>query len=329
MVETTDPQSFDDFTSLIMTPSEGADEAEAPAEVQTTTSEEPAAEAVAEQEPEAEPVEAEAEEVEQTDAAEVAQETENTVETLEEPLYSVKVDGEVRDVTLDELMRGYSGQEYVQKGMKTAAAIKQEAENAYEVLQSELKAVQRLRQRMESGDVIAEPPAPNPENFQNDPLGYMEAKMEHDAKMEAYKADTSRLSKLEQAEQVRMEKAHKAYLAQQMDILTKRIPDLADPEKAPALQSRMVKAGQSYYGFSEQELRGQGDARQIAVLHDAMRYRELQAAGQTVKPNKPKPVIKPGTARTEVSSKAKQRQKVKARMQKNGDMNSVIDFLTS
>lgn len=330
MVDATNSEQ--DFESLLFeaAPVQETETEEAPVEEQTGPVDEPVAEeAAVEQEPETETVEAEADEAGEAEPVEAAQTTENNDETPEEPLYSVKVDGEPRDVTLDELLRGYSGQEYVQEGMKKAAALKKEAENAYEVLQGEVKALQSLRHRMESGETIAKPTPPDPQAFQNDPLGYMEAKMEYDGKLEAYNDDMSRLDKLGEAEKVRMGKAHQAELERQKQILHKRIPDLADPEKAPALQKRMVAAGMNYYGFSERDMLGQVDARQVSVLHDAMRYRELQAAGQSVKPNKPKPAIKPGAARTEVNTKTKQRAKAKARMQKSGDMQSVIDFLTS
>ena len=315
------------FTDLIMdAPSETAAPVEEQPADEVETAEAPEVAEVEEPQVDDDPVE---EPFEAEPAETVAQETTESDEADEAPLYSVKVDGVSKDVTLDELMRGYSGQEYVQKGMEEASGLRKNAQEAYDVLQSELAAVRDLRTRMEQGSVISAPPAPNPEAFQNDPMGYMEAKMEYDGKMEAYQADTNRLGQLEQAENVRRDRQHQAYLAQQLDVLQKRIPAFADPQKAPALQTRIVQAGQNYYGFSEAELRGEGDARRISVLHDAMRYRELQAAGKGIKPNKAKPVIRTGTARTEVTSKAKQRHAAKSKMQKTGDMNSVIDFLTS
>ena len=333
MENTTEPGSFEDISSLMFeAPVEPeAEAAAAPVQEQTEAAEEAVAEA-AEVEAEPEAVEATAEPEQEADEVGVqdAQITENNDETHEEPLYSVKVDGEMRDVPLDELLRGYSGQEYVQKGMKEAASLKDEAQNAYQVLQDELRAVQGLRSRMENGDVIARPEAPKPEMYQNDPISYMEAKMEYDGKLDAYEADMQRLTKLNRVEQVRMDKAHQARLAQEHDILVKRIPDLADPEKAPALKKRMIAAGQNYYGFTEQEMMGQTDARVLSVFHDAMVYRNQKAALAQVKPAKSKPVIKPGTARTEATSKTKQRQSAKTRMQRNGgDMDSVVNFLLS
>ena len=51
--------------------------------------------------------------------------------------YSVKVNGQVKEVTLDELKQGYSGQEYVQQGMQDNAKMKKEVEGVYQALQNE------------------------------------------------------------------------------------------------------------------------------------------------------------------------------------------------
>ena len=48
--------------------------------------------------------------------------------TVQQELYQVKIDGEDREVTLDELKRGYSGQKYIQKGMSDVASQKKQFE---------------------------------------------------------------------------------------------------------------------------------------------------------------------------------------------------------
>ena len=69
-----------------------------------------------------------------TDEVEEAEEDERDTEEAEEPepeLYTVRVDGKEEKVTLEELTRGYSGQQYVHKGMQEAAAYRKEAEAVY------------------------------------------------------------------------------------------------------------------------------------------------------------------------------------------------------
>ena len=90
--------SEQDFESLLFeaAPVEETETDAAPVEEQTGPVDEPVAEEVAvEQEPETETVEAEADEADEVEAVEAAQTTENNDETPEEPLYSVKVDGEL------------------------------------------------------------------------------------------------------------------------------------------------------------------------------------------------------------------------------------------
>ena len=77
--------------------------------------------------------ETEEEVTEDQDVVEASDDDEETTEvedieeeepTVQQELYQVKIDGEDREVTLDELKRGYSGQKYIQKGMSDVAAQK-------------------------------------------------------------------------------------------------------------------------------------------------------------------------------------------------------------
>ena len=338
MSNTTDPGSFESvFDLMTATPEEPVEEPKAKA----APAKERPAEVVAEVEDDGieaddDPTTDEAGEIEATPEPkasakepEPAQADEIPDDTPEERFYTVKVDGKSRDVTLDELIRGYSGQEYVQEGMETAARLKKEAQAAYNTLQDELAAIRDLRNRMNRGDAIAKPQPPSRDKFQSDPIGYMEEKLAYEEALERYEADQQRLDQLGRADSLRSQKAQQAHLEQQMQLVVNRIPELADPAKAPAYQQRLVAAAQNFYGLSEQEARSIDDARLILALNDAMKYRAMQEARTQGREQvaKPKPVIKPGTAKTEVSSEAKKRQQARDRMRKNGDMESVVNFL--
>ena len=54
-----------------------------------------------------------------------------------EQLFTVKVDGREQQVPLSELLRGYSGQAYIQQGMKQVAQARTEVEQVFHALQSE------------------------------------------------------------------------------------------------------------------------------------------------------------------------------------------------
>jgi hypothetical protein len=87
--------------------------------------------------------EEEAEEIEASDS-------EDDEDLIDEPSpvepekYSVKVNGEESQVTLEDLKQGYSGQKYVQQGMQDVAAKRKEAEDVYASLTKEREQMAQL-----------------------------------------------------------------------------------------------------------------------------------------------------------------------------------------
>ena len=103
-------------------------------------------------------------------------------EDLQEPtLYSVKVNGVESEVTLEDLKQGYSGQKYVQQGMQEVAAAKKEAEAVYEALTNERQQMADLYQQLQNGQFAPEPVKPTKEDFDADPIGYMQKNLEYEA----------------------------------------------------------------------------------------------------------------------------------------------------
>ena len=108
----------------------------------------------------------EEEEVEMSDDDEEADEPADP----EEPaptFYTVKVDGEEQQVSLEDLKQGYSGQQYVQKGMQEVAAIRKQAEEAYTVLQAESQKLVELNNQLRSGQYITPPQPPTKKLFRS------------------------------------------------------------------------------------------------------------------------------------------------------------------
>jgi len=115
-------------------------------------SEEPTEEVLEAQETEEISAEIETEEVEEEE--EVLEASDSDDEDLidepsqEEPeFYSVKVNGQEKQVSLNDLKQGYSGQEYVQQGMQDVANKRKEAENVYEALNNERQQMAELYQQ--------------------------------------------------------------------------------------------------------------------------------------------------------------------------------------
>lgn len=219
--------------------------------------------------------------------------------------FTVKVDGKDVEVTLDDLKRSYSGNAYVQKGMQEAAQAKKEAQTILEALQAEQKRFMDFAQRIQSEGFRAPPKAPDPKMAQTDPIGYIEAKAAYDADWADYQSQQQEIQRYSQAQQAMTQEQRRAHLEEQARILAERIPGFADPEKGEAIRDGLRKTGEAY-GFSADELGAIEDARAVQVLHDAMQWRQLQAAKSA--PKKPTPRnVKPAGKRPEPQQLARAR----------------------
>ena len=73
----------------------------------------------------------------------------------EEPTYfTVKIDGEERQVDLNELTRGYSGQKYIQKGMAENAETKKQLDQFSQQVAQERQMLQHLINQAQQGDIL-------------------------------------------------------------------------------------------------------------------------------------------------------------------------------
>ena len=244
--------------------------------------------------------------------------------------YAVKVDGREAQVTLDELRRGYSGQQYIQQQMESVASAKKEVEAIYHQLQTETQQVSQLRQRMEAGQMVPAPTPPDDAQFADDPIGYMEAKIAYDRQAREWQGQQAQLQAQQERQRQVQGQAQQAHLREQMSALQQAIPEFADPQTAGALRDRVIATGVNDYGYAPQELQQVTDARAVRVLHDAMRYRQLLAARKEAGAAKAPPTagVRPGAKQRAPQGKAKRAQAA-SRMKRTGDVNDVATFLLS
>lgn len=246
-----------------------------------------------------------------------------------EQTFTVKVDGTEKSVTLDELKRGYSGQQYVQKGMQEAASAKKEAEAVYNALIAERQQVAQLYQQLQSGQVAQAPQPPSRELFDSDPIGYMEAKLQYDDAVQAYQQQQANFVQMQQQNSQAQQAAMNAYLQQELKSLQQKIPELADPKSAAKVRDKLVETG-SQYGFSTEEIAGIVDSRAVHVLRDAMKYREIMA-GKKEADKKANPAkkrtrpVKAGVKRTE--NRGSQAQKQVAKLKRTGSIDDAVSLI--
>lgn len=251
----------------------------------------------------------------------------------EEPTqrFRVKVDGEEVEVTLDDLKRSFAGQGYIQKGMQQAAAIRKEAEAVYHALNEEraqvAQALAVYQQQLASAGNLQ---PPSRELLKTDPIRYLEEEAAYREGMEQRQALAQQQAAIAAQQSEQQKRAYAAYLNEQAQLLTQRIPEFADAKKAGELKKALIETGAQHYGFSPEELQSVSDARHVQVLHDAMRYRQLMAGKDRVQEKVAqvnRPVVRPGNKRPESTGKQVEANKARARMKSTGSVDDVAAFL--
>ena len=339
-METTDsisgPVSLEQAAEMISMPEETT-EAEVTEEVEQEQPEE-ASYDEADDEADAEVEDVDPDEVEEVDDDETedGEDEENEYEDAEEDdeseepageLHTVKVDGEEKQVTLEELKRGYSGQQYVQKGMQEAAEVKKEAESVYYALMQERQNLANLVQQVQSGVNLTPPVEPDSAMFDADPIGYMEAKIQYDNQMKAYQQNVGQIQEVMQKQTEAEQIARAEYARQEAQKLVQVIPELADAGKAGKFKENLVRTATEVYGYTPEEIAGISSHRDFLVLRDAMKYREMMAGKGEVqkKVQKAKPAIKPGAKK--VSTKTDAVRKQKERLKKSGSIEDALALI--
>jgi hypothetical protein len=267
----------------------------------------------------AEANDSEAESDESYDESEVEQEDEQ--DEQEEPQkFRVKAAGEEREVTLDELIKSYQlGTDYTKKSQAVA---------------EERKVVEAERQRIEEARYLRDQYAerlqiieqmlnqqPEGENLdelkERDPIGYALAYTDQQRRKEQIaqvQAERQRIA--EQQQQERQEQLGQVIQAESRK-LAEAIPEYADPQKGEVTRRELREFGLKL-GFSDQELSGIYDSRQVLTLYKAMQYDKLQSSkpGITKRVNEAPKVVKSGVSQPREGSD--ELRKAKARAKQTG-----------
>lgn len=212
----------------------------------------------------------------------------------------VTVNGETRMVTLAEARKGYQLEaDYRHKTAdlaeqkRTFESQTQQASHAWQQRFESLDGLAEQLQKAVQEDtgnldrILAE------EGFE----AHYAAKQRMDQKKELLDHAKAEREKAALETQETQRQQTETYLREQNSLLVQRLPEIADTEKGPKLQTRLRTYLQEA-GFNEQEMTQLVDHRQVLVVRDAMRYRDLmKSKPATVKKLKGLPKVqKPGAA---------------------------------
>ena len=218
-------------------------------------------------EPEEDQEDDEDDEIDDSDEDDAVQETQ---------AYTVKIDGEEKAVSLNELKQGYSGQQFVQKGMQENAQMRKQTEHVYNALLESRQQVTELYQQLQNGNVTRQPLKPDLELLNTDPIGYVEANARYEHQMGAYQTEMQKIQQVQNDQSHAQNMALEAHRNQEMTRLLEIMPDLKDPTKGKVMKDQMLSVGNEY-GYSPDEISAIIDHRAIRVLDDARKYREIMA----------------------------------------------------
>ena len=320
--------SFTDAVSLLNTP---------PAD--TVTEEQVEAREPQQPEPEAyEPEEdiADAtseEEYAEDDEGEDAYEADDGEEYDEEPpeVYTVKVDGEEVEVTLDELQSGYSRQQaYTKRSMELA-----EQRKAFEAEQAETRQIRdAYAQQL---DQLA---AQIQQTTQQEPDWRALAETMSERDLFLYKADWDQQKEYQkqvQAEQQRIaaeksreqEQELRKHLEVQRTDMLNRIPAWQDEDVREAERREVITYAQKRIGFSQEEIANASDARAIELLYKAWQWDQLQEKKPAAKKRtrKAPKMAKAGRPKTKREVASRSRQEARKRFESAGTVDAAVEYL--
>ena len=320
--------SLDNAVEAMLAPEpseENQSEAVEAAETPTQDVESEAVEDVAESDDD---VEASGEDIEDAEYVEDDQiDDDDLVEAAEDTnLIPVKINGKEERWTLDQLKQSAAGQGYINQKMQENAALEKQYKEQAQALAQQQQQVLAMYQQAQQGGLQA-PTPPSKELFDQDPIGYMEAKLQYDEAKAAHDQQLMQLQGMHQQQAQQQQAAKQAYLAEQAEVLKQYIPEIADPEKGEKLKAGIMDAG-IHYGFTPEEMAGVSDARYVRALNDARKYRQLVANRKKSqsKADGVRPVVKAG-AKKRPDGQAATRKKAQQRLQKTGSIDDALSLM--
>lgn len=278
------------------------------------------------QEQEAEEYQAQDSESEEQDVS--AEETvEQEEEVEEQPRYRVKVSGEEVEVSLDELLNGYSRTADYQKKTQSLAEQRkaveaervkiEEAAKTRETYAQRLQVIEQLLQQQDKGEDLSALKA-------EDPIAYavaMAEKVERDKQLQAVQMERQRVQQEQAAHQQTLLQKH---MQSEQQKLVEAIPEFKDEVKAEVVR-RDIRNYAKSIGFTDQELSQVYDSRAVLALYKAAQYDKLMAnkGAATKKVATAPKTIRPGTSNPQ-SSENEAMKKERAKLRQSGNKKDAV-----
>lgn len=252
---------------------------------------------------------------------------ENEVE--EEPeFYSVKVDGEEFEVSLDELVQGYSRQsDYTRKTQELASQRDQMAQ-LQQQWNNEISQAQAERQQyIDAIGQFVQNSMAGLEQFQNvdwenlrqtDPIAFVTKKEELREAQDRVRQAQEEQGRANKQQQEEVAKLRQLAVQEEHTKLVAAVPEWNDTEKRNQMASELSSYAVNQ-GFTKEELKQLIDHRSLIVLMKAQKYDALQNSDVKAKKLKNKPkVVRSGKGSTKKSDAKSKRIASMKRLKQTG-----------
>ena len=273
------------------------------------------------------------EEYAEDDEGEDAYEADDGEEYDEEPpeVYTVKVDGQEVEVTLDELQSGYSRQQaYTKRSMELA-----DQRKAFEAEQAETRQIRdAYAQQL---DQLA---AQIQQTTQQEPDWRALAETMSERDLFLYKAEWDQQKEYQkqvQVEQQRIaversreqEQELRKHLEVQRTDMLNRIPAWQDEDVREAERREVITYAQKRIGFSEEEIANASDSRAIELLYKAWRWDQLQDKAPAAKKRtrKSPKMAKAGRPKTKREVANRSQRDARKRFESAGTVDAAVEYL--
>jgi len=273
------------------------------------------------------------------ESEEEAEEEESEEDEVEEEpeVYAVKVDGEELEVSLDELVQGYSRHSDYTRKTQELASQRDEMAQMQQQWASEISQAQAERQQyMDALGQFVQQSMVGLEQYGNvnweqlredDPIAFVTKKEEfRDAQERVRQAQTQQHIEQEK-QQNEIARMRQLAIQEEHTKLVKAVPEWNEPEKRNKMASELSTYAVEQ-GFSKEELKQLIDHRSLIVLMKAQKYDALQNSDVKAKKLKNKPkVIRAGkgTNKKADSQKAKRIASMK-RLKETGHVNDSVSL---
>lgn len=255
----------------------------------------------------------------------------------EQDVFTVRVNGEDVDVTLDEALKGYQREaDYTRKTQQLAEQRKQlEAEQSeFQAVQTQTaqlrdaygQTLQQLQQQIQDG--LQQEPDWDAAYEQLDAKEYTRLVQDWNARkdsLQKVQVEQARVAKEQAKESEAMMRTH---LAQQSELMLEKLPQWRDEKVRLTERDQLITYAKSL-GYTDDEIANAADHRAIIALYHSWQLSKLNAAKPEAKKRvrKAPKMAKAGVPRSKNEVATRRRQKLADRHASEGSIASAVDLL--